>query len=190
LSYVWGCRTPAIEVLCNGQPFPIQPQLANALSQLRLQQLRRIVWADAICINQHDIEERNHQVSLMESIYPSATRVIVWLGLADPEHTAIALNFVELIGTASEQYACKCNIVSSNDKIGDQIDPSIELFLPAICPSLVELFGRPWFTRIWCVQEVRLARDALVLCGEYGVSWEYLGRAASWITSAPETMND
>jgi hypothetical protein len=186
LSYVWGCHTSAIEVLCNGQPFPIQPQLANALSQLRLQQLTRIVWADAICINQDDIEERNHQVSLMGSIYPSATRVIVWLGLADPKHTAIALTFVEIIGTASEQYACKWNAVSSDDKIGDRVDPSIKSFVPAVCPSLVELFGRPWFTRIWCVQEVRLARDALVLCGEYGVSWEYLGRAASWITTAPE----
>jgi hypothetical protein len=50
LSYVWGCPPPAIEVLCNGQPFPIQPQLANALSRLRLRQLTCIVWADAICI--------------------------------------------------------------------------------------------------------------------------------------------
>jgi hypothetical protein len=186
LSYVWGCRTSEIEVLCNGQPFPIQPQLANALLQLRLQQLTRVVWADAICINQYDTEERNHQVSLMGSIYPSATRVIVWLGLADPEHTAIALTVVELIGTACERYAWKWNVVSNDDKIVDRYDPPIEFYAPAVCASLVELFGRPWFTRIWCVQEIRLARDALVLCGEYGVSWEKLGRTASWITTAPE----
>jgi hypothetical protein len=166
LSYVWGPHVSEIEVLCNGQPLPIQPGLANALSRLRLQQVTRIVWADAICINQNDTEERNHQVSLMGSIYPSATRVIVWLGSADPEHTERALKAVELIG--------------------GQFDPSIGLFTPAVCASLVELFGRPWFTRIWCVQEIRLARDALVLCGEYGVSWEKLGRAASWITTAPK----
>jgi hypothetical protein len=182
LSYVWGSDTSPIEVLCNGQPFSIQPQLANALSRLRLRQLTRIVWADAICINQHDIEERNHQVPLMGSIYPSATRVIVWLGIADPEHTALALTVVEYIGTACEQDAWKWKFVSSGNEVGSQFELPIEFFTPAVCASLVELFDRPWFTRIWCVQEIRLARDALVLCGEYEVSWKKLGLAVSWIT--------
>ncbi|KAH7391166.1 heterokaryon incompatibility protein-domain-containing protein [Phaeosphaeria sp. MPI-PUGE-AT-0046c] len=161
LSYVWGCPTPAVEVLCNGLPFSIQPALANALSRVRLQHTTRVVWADAICINQKDFAERNHQVTLMGSIYLSATKVIVWLGIADAEHTKRALEVVDRIGSGS--------------------DPSIEVFTPEVCASLVELFDRPWFKRIWCVQEIQLARDALVLCGQYEVSGEKLRRAASWI---------
>jgi hypothetical protein len=100
----------------------------------------------------------------MGSIYPSATKVIVWLGIADPEHTERAFRAVEAIG--------------------DRLDPPVELFTPAVCASLVELFDRPWFTRIWCVQEIRLACDALVLCGDYEVSWEKFGLAASWLFDA------
>jgi hypothetical protein len=183
LSYVWGSPTSTIEVLCNGQPFPIQSGLANALLRLRLKQVTRIVWADAICINQGDIEERNHQVPLMGSIYPSATRVIVWLGTADPEHTARALLVAELIGAACEQHARKRKFVSSDDEIGVLFDLPVDIFTPNVCASLKELFERPWFSRIWCVQEIRLARDALVLCGEYEISWKKLGLAASWISA-------
>ncbi|KAJ4299110.1 hypothetical protein N0V90_004354 [Kalmusia sp. IMI 367209] len=182
LSYVWGRPTPAVEVLCDGEPISIQPELASALSRLRLQQHTRIVWADAICINQNDVEERNNQVSLMGSIYPSATRVIVWLGPADPEHTETALEVIEIIGAACmfKQYARK--IVSSDEKIRDLFDRIIKSLTPAICACLGELFKRPWFSRIWCVQEIRLARDALVLCGEYEVTWERFALAVAWMT--------
>lgn len=40
-------------------------------------------WIDAICINQKDKMEKSKQVRLMESIYRSANRVIVWLGESD-----------------------------------------------------------------------------------------------------------
>jgi hypothetical protein len=188
LSYVWGrptTPTSAIKVLCNGQLFPIQPELANALSRLRLRQLTRVVWADAICINQDDFEERSHQVSLMGSIYPSAIRVVVWLGTADPDHTKRSLAVVDRVGGACEQYARNSKVVSNNEKIGSRFDPSIEEFTPAVCASLVELFGRPWFLRIWCVQEIRLARNAIVLCGEYAVSWEPLAALLGPIHSGP-----
>ncbi|OAG09459.1 uncharacterized protein CC84DRAFT_1082351 [Paraphaeosphaeria sporulosa] len=181
LSYVWGHPTPAVEVLCNGKPFSIQPELANALSQLRLQQHARIVWADAICIDQNNVEERNNQVSLMRSIYPSATRVIVWLGPADPEHTETALGFIEIIGAACMIQQNARNVMSSDEETSGLFDLIVKSFTPAIVAGMEELFKRPWFSRIWCVQEICLARDALVLCGEYEVSWESFGLAVRWM---------
>lgn len=141
----------------------------------------RIVWADAICINQKDIEERNNQVPLMGSIYPLARRVIVWLGPADPEHTETALKVLKMVGAACRIEQRGREVGSIHDEIKCLFDCVIKCFTPAVCASLDELFTRPWFSRIWCVQEIRLASDALVLCGEYEVSWETLSLAVAWI---------
>lgn len=38
------------------------------------------MWADAVCINQKDLEERSHQVALMGDIYSGAGEIFIWLG--------------------------------------------------------------------------------------------------------------
>ncbi|RMJ04826.1 hypothetical protein CDV36_014510 [Fusarium kuroshium] len=49
-----------------------------ALKCLRNCSLDRIIWVDAICINQDDAEERGRQVQSMAKIYANASRVVVW----------------------------------------------------------------------------------------------------------------
>ena len=58
----------------------IKPNLAAALRELRDEISVRILWIDAICINQSNPEERNQQVPMMADIYGQASRVCVWLG--------------------------------------------------------------------------------------------------------------
>ncbi|KAK2061504.1 HET-domain-containing protein, partial [Colletotrichum caudatum] len=53
---------------------------ANALRRLRFPGWARDVWVDAICINQEDSNERSHQVGIMQYIYATAIRVVVYLG--------------------------------------------------------------------------------------------------------------
>lgn len=40
----------------------------------------RLLWADAVCINQADDAERGSQVGMMGRIYGQAARTLVWLG--------------------------------------------------------------------------------------------------------------
>ncbi|KAN0119364.1 Heterokaryon incompatibility protein (HET) domain containing protein [Hyaloscypha variabilis] len=51
-----------------------------ALINLRLPEKRRVLWVDALCINQADTTERNNQVSQMADIYFGSKEVFVWLG--------------------------------------------------------------------------------------------------------------
>lgn len=53
----------------------------------------RTIWVDAICINQSDVKERNHQVHIMQRIYTNAASVVVWLGPADGSSRA-AMDFI------------------------------------------------------------------------------------------------
>ncbi|KAM7203888.1 Heterokaryon incompatibility protein (HET) domain containing protein [Rhypophila sp. PSN 637] len=58
----------------------IGSNLAAALVHLRRKHKRVTIWADALCINQQDDEEKNWQVGLMTQIYSTATHVHAWLG--------------------------------------------------------------------------------------------------------------
>lgn len=56
----------------------------------------RLVWIDAICINQHDVDERNHQIALMRRIYTSAFRTIICIGdLQSPERPTCSRAFAD-----------------------------------------------------------------------------------------------
>lgn len=95
LSYCWGDATTLIPILLDKRSLSVTPNLHDALYQLRVRKktlkvysiLRRLrrktvitLWIDAICINQKNISERNHQITLMRDIYTMAENTIVWLG--------------------------------------------------------------------------------------------------------------
>jgi hypothetical protein len=88
LSYAWGSDSSRHAVYVDSptaegvspMTMLIRKNLANALSHLRYADRHRVLWIDAICINQYDFRERGLQVSRMTDIYKYAKRVVVWLG--------------------------------------------------------------------------------------------------------------
>lgn len=84
LSYTWGSNIVDSPLYVEAGNLPIRANLDAALRSLRLPNLARRLWVDAICINQDDVQERTRQVQYMRLIYKRATRVIVWLGLKSP----------------------------------------------------------------------------------------------------------
>lgn len=82
LSYVWGNANVSEEIHANGIPIKVTKSLADALRHVQIQWQKATkdqdvtklrVWADALCINQKDTEEKNWQVPLMKDIYSLAT---------------------------------------------------------------------------------------------------------------------
>ncbi|KAF2825464.1 HET-domain-containing protein, partial [Ophiobolus disseminans] len=82
LSYVWGADNPTtnISIQCNGAQVLVGTNLAAALYRLRNPDSERVIWVDALCIDQHNNDEKSNQIPLMGSVYSSAKQVIVWLG--------------------------------------------------------------------------------------------------------------
>ncbi|KAF0324640.1 hypothetical protein GQ607_008079 [Colletotrichum asianum] len=73
ISYVWGTHSRNEIVICDGKRLKITKNLRTALQRVRLPGGTRRLWADSICINQEDPNERGHQVALMGDIYSKAT---------------------------------------------------------------------------------------------------------------------
>jgi hypothetical protein len=80
LSYTWGSETPLKTISLNGHNFNIRENLDSALRHLRLKDKPRMMWVDAICINQRDNQEKAREVRRMRDIYSRAQNVVVWLG--------------------------------------------------------------------------------------------------------------
>lgn len=120
LSYVWGDRSATADILVNNVPFAVGLNLASALSEFHLHNLlcgvpdgRPLrVWVDAICINQHDLDERARQVAFMGDIYGNATHIFSWLGHPDADDYGIdlALDLIRDITTRM-----KSGRISSSD---------------------------------------------------------------------------
>ncbi|RSL80466.1 hypothetical protein CEP51_006571 [Fusarium floridanum] len=100
-TYVWGDAKDTKPIKVNGISTPVTRNLADFLKQTRALlpdilikgswDKPAIFWADAICINQKDPEERSHQVQLMKSIYSSAPLALAWLGHTKDAHLAVDL---------------------------------------------------------------------------------------------------
>src|SRR5277367_4609051 len=79
LSYVWASDANEVSITCNGIALTITANLADAIKRIRDTKETKVFWADAICINQTKVEEKNAQVRIMENIYKRARAVFIWL---------------------------------------------------------------------------------------------------------------
>jgi len=158
LSYMWGPKVYKIIEL-DGKPFSVTENLWQALTHLRYEDDLRTLWVDAICINQKDVSERNHQVRQMGMIYSQALRVLAWLGLADLD-SRLAFQ------------ACK-STVGGGRTIKTIVYLSQLQFSEAELKAIDSLCSREYWSRLWIIQEVILAKDVLLCCGNQALEWSF-----------------
>ncbi|KAF2830990.1 hypothetical protein CC86DRAFT_283023, partial [Ophiobolus disseminans] len=80
ISYAWGDAKDRESIICDGKYLAITRNLFEVFCSFRSPLEPRCLWADAICIDQQNVKERNAQVQLMASIYSKATKVLLWVG--------------------------------------------------------------------------------------------------------------
>lgn len=165
LSYVWGSPDTKRLILVNGKLFKVRENLYNflcAAQKVNGHLPSTWYWIDALCIDQSNTVERNHQVAQMGTIYSRAQTVSIWLGSDKPTSRLlnVALEAWELMGRldtfAQFREASKganfCNIQVATD--------------------WAKFTTHVYWTRAWITQEVLLARkihvstDAVSLRGE------------------------
>lgn len=178
LSYTWGTDKAIAPILIDGGVLFVRSNLFRALRSLRFPTKRRILWIDALCINQTDNIERNSQVSQMADIYSGAKKVIVWLGEGN-EHTDRGMNSLGEICPRAK--SIKDRVFKEGGDHQQMYKEWNDLFRSfqarhdsdACFAGICALFCRDWWTRVWTVQEITLAREAQVQAGKKSLPWEY-----------------
>lgn len=168
LSYTWGDHNDKRMILVNAEPFSVTTNLEDALRALRLSDRPRELWVDAICINQADLQEKAAQIPEMGHIYRNAHRVVIWLGKRN-EYTDYAINVAKADTTAMHlRWSVKTKQYEDDPHLDLQSSKQGEAF----AKGLEDLLLRPWWTRVWVVQEVAMAySDPLITCGNASVPW-------------------
>ncbi|PVH77578.1 HET-domain-containing protein, partial [Cadophora sp. DSE1049] len=142
LSYAWGNPNERHSIRCDNGKFDVTVNLFAALKRLRDISVERLLWIDAICINQKDEIEKGAQVQQMAEIYSSATRVLIWFGEATKSVPA-AFEAIRWTRTLFPEQG-----------------------------ALATLGSRPWFMRKWVIQEVVRGQHGLIVCGSHTLPWD------------------
>lgn len=160
LSYVWGTQENWRNVMVNDKTCSVGWNLFEALQYLRRTDKDTHLWVDALCINQSDDSERGHQVAQMSKIYSGAYCVRAWLG----HKTSCAIKaFKSMAQLHRDEY------------------------VPNFGAELLHVCSRTYWSRLWIIQEVVLARNILIHCAEFELSWDAF---SSTVLHNPDAIDD
>jgi Heterokaryon incompatibility protein (HET) len=177
-SYVWGPKKHRKAIFVNKRRFLVTENLRAFLAACRLQIKSEslILWIDAICINQKSESERKHQVQIMKLIYENAKCAYSWLGHAhsDSDWLFDTLNDARLgavawavspISTLPPQYVHRRRLAFNR---------SGYILSKRLFTAIAALTTRPYWTRIWILQEVVLSAEVIMICGTRQLNWDHL----------------
>ncbi|OCK77433.1 HET-domain-containing protein [Lepidopterella palustris CBS 459.81] len=187
LSYVWGVPEPRSQIRCEGAVAEIGPSLYSALMHLRHRIRNRILWVDALCINQKDNNERNAQVKVMSEIYSAAFRTLIWLG----EETPDSRSSIRALRTVRARLPSKSIADLRANPPGFikrtwahakylRIPVTVNRYRNQF-HNLSPILCRPWFSRIWIIQELIRSRQPVLVLGRRSVPWSYLVDTVTWL---------
>lgn len=188
ISYTWG-DWPELNncLFLDGQVLKITDNLFAALVAYT-DRVTRVLWVDAVCINQKDKDEKAQQVSIMADIYSKATAVQVWLA---PHHDIFesAMEFMKRLSHRASEYGIDEDVgqprVIRGWPSGNLTrDEAEQLIRDALKAHVGTLLLRAWFDRVWVVQESALATRIVVSCGITTMEWTPFARALEVLRGA------
>jgi hypothetical protein len=172
LSYVWGHASGQRHIFLNGRVFPVRKNLWDFLDVARRRLTDTAIWIDAICIAQDDLDEKNHQVQMMSTIYSQAKKVHVWLG----SEGSFAGQAMELIRENAD--------LSDEDIIGACMQNR------EFSKGVEEIQGSDYWHRAGTLQEFVLPRRVVLMANEGWTDFEAFRRLIDRIRAMMRRSRD
>jgi hypothetical protein len=170
LSYRWGDEGSDEAIMIDGELTTVTRNLSMELADIQHHLAGSPLWVDALCIDQNNVLERNHQVQKMADIYQRASRVHAWLGRPDGRSPSF-VSFLHHLG----------NLLDGMGYLATRYRET-ENFLTTIHErkyewvSLAAGTELPYWYRLWIVQEIGLASDLVVHYGSTSINWVIFAR--------------
>ena len=164
----------------------VTTSLHTALTYIRRPDSARLVWVDAICINQSDDDEKSSQVAIMRHIYSAAQSTLIWLGEEANGSSAAFQLIRDILRAAELDKVLGIEIRNLWDLNEDNW--GLPLTTNPIWYDLFALIQRPWFRCAWIVQELSVSLKALVMCGDEALPWSQLMEAFLYISAGGLTV--
>jgi hypothetical protein len=166
-SYVWGERKyTGTTINLKSGALPVLSSLAPFIHMVTHHGDFRPTdwwWIDSLSINLQDAQEREKQVRIMADIYRRAKRAIIWLG-EEEEEGSDCTNAVDFL-----HYLSSLQIAFNGDDHAMRNNLENPEFTEK-CAAVSNLLARPWWTRVWTLQEFVLPKEAKLYCGTASIS--------------------
>ena len=170
LSYECGSPDSAVDIIVNGRAYTIRHNLSLLLThiQRRPQCLDAIadelLWVDAICISQTNIDERNAQVAIMGTIYQAAARTYAWLGWPHQFDPYLVYNLMmDAASPANQDSIAQYSAAISSNKM------LMGTGMIELLSQVLKWCSSSYFNRRWVVQELFLSKMVILVCGESAI---------------------
>jgi len=193
LSYCWKDDSvpdtyARLQISSPSEYLEITENLAGVLRAARDDKERQLLWVDQVCIDQeHNLQEKSLQVTLMGSIYQQSNMVRVWLedGAQDGQ-TGRAFRLAEQVAASTREtdlFTQPQFLAFMNEQTCKQYKIPSLLEAADDYIALIGLLDRPWFRRSWAVQEATLG-VAVVYCGSNQMMFSNLAQALNCCMSS------
>jgi hypothetical protein len=179
LSYVWGDANDTLPIFLDGLEFKARKNLIDALTHIQDDNEAVTLWVDAVCINQEDAVEKTAQISQMLRIYQSAQTTTVWLGMSAEGSDEIIQFCRDLGSTLSEQAMAAATLEQRQNLpavIGQLLEANPQFMRLLQDPAMSrlkdpfeKLLNDPYWSRLWCLQEISVSKNIVVACGKMRV---------------------
>ncbi|KAK4551410.1 hypothetical protein LTR86_011176 [Recurvomyces mirabilis] len=166
ISYVWGDPTRTEPIFLSDRELLVPKNTVAALRRMRTLDAPRLLWIDAVCINQDDVQERGKQVGIMGLIYGSSTGNLIHL----PADDAMAARIIKAVETL--------------DREAHEATDGFRVFSARVRNPLTGDFS----SRLWVLQEARLAPQNICFLGSLTMSLEVILRAARWVDHTTQLL--
>ncbi|KAK4494826.1 hypothetical protein PRZ48_014182 [Zasmidium cellare] len=190
ISYTWGSPQDQRRIAINGKSFDVWQNCHYALTQIapHLQGGLGYFWLDSICINQNDLDEKALQVEMMADIYTRAEAVLSCVG-PHADDSEIVLPFVKdmarwiRLQPPENRYSqpLATDYMSELQSRDGEYDQE---FGRKSTAAYIAFGNREYWSRMWIVQEARLAKKCTLFCGSDSID------LADFATFLRAMMND
>ncbi|KAF2664373.1 HET-domain-containing protein [Microthyrium microscopicum] len=174
LSYCWGTTANRTPVQIDGSTLYITKNLRRALFHLRHETQSRLMWVDAICINQNDLPERAEQITIMRDLYRSSTQTVIWIHQGNEELAGALDKCIELAELARADQSVLIGSGPGKDETSKaRSDSEFADKMYGLTEDPIDaLLLTPWFSRVWVVQELVLSKRRTLLLGNEQLDWD------------------
>jgi hypothetical protein len=140
ISYCWGDANTRDTITMNDMQLSVPASTAAALRRVRLSDSSRLIWLDAVCIDQTSLDERSQQVAMMDAIYRNGRRNLIYLGEHDITE---AMNSVRAI--LSEALHTEGSFTLLRNEVGAWQYSTTPIHAEYSTEALIKFFEIPWF---------------------------------------------
>ena len=199
VSYTWGDPASTTVINMNGKQKTVRTNCEYVLRQAYWCDPSAYIWIDALCINQQNNAEKGPQVAMMGDIYKHADQVLAGVGPHADNSEVLLQVILENEGLYSDiPKQLKAEGTLLRRRL-NQVPPRLKRpllkwiirYLPAKFEKLAQahrrFFRRPYFTRVWVVQELFMAKKIALWSGKDQVPFSSL-HGYLWVIDQLETL--